>query len=249
MVTALIKGGAAVKALTAGDEAAIIVNQTPFYGESGGQVGDVGIIRGANGAVFRVTDTQKKLGDLFVHLGKVEAGSFKAGDAVELVVDSRQRDAIRANHSATHLLHEALRQVLGTHVAQKGSLVSPERLRFDFSHSKPVSAEELAAVERLANAIVLQNAPVETRLMAVEDAMQSGAMALFGEKYGEEVRVVSMGMPAGPERRVGHRRQDRTRPGRWSCAAARTCAAPAISASSRSSPRAAAPPACAASRR
>jgi alanyl-tRNA synthetase len=196
VVKALVKGGKVVAALAQGDEAAIVANQTPFYGESGGQVGDVGTIRGPAGALFRVTDSQKKLGDLIVHVGKVEQGAFKAGDAVELAVASRERDATRANHSATHLLHEALRQVLGTHVAQKGSMVSPERLRFDFSHSKPVTPEELARIERLANAVVLQNAPVETRLMAVDDAMQSGAMALFGEKYGEEVRVVSMGRPS-----------------------------------------------------
>jgi alanyl-tRNA synthetase len=151
------------------------------------------VIKGAKGALFRVTDTQKKLGDLFVHIGRVEKGAFKPGDAVELVVDHTRRSATRANHSATHLLHEALRQVLGTHVAQKGSLVAPERLRFDFSHPKPMSTEEIAAVEAMANAYVLQNSPVETRLMALEDALETGAMALFGEKYGDEVRVVSMG--------------------------------------------------------
>ena len=199
VVGALVKTGKEVQSLKAGDEAALILNQTPFYGESGGQVGDVGVIRGPKGALFRVTDTQKKLGDLFVHLGKVEAGSFKAGDAVELVVDHGQRTSIRANHSATYLLHEALRQVLGTHVAQKGSLVSPDRLRFDFVHTKPMSPDEIKAVETLANAIVLQNSSVETRLMAVEDAKQSGAMALFGEKYGDEVRVVSMGLPEAGE--------------------------------------------------
>ncbi len=196
-IVTLVKDGKEAKSLKAGDEAAIVVNQTPFYGEFGGQVGDEGIIRGAKGAVFRVTDTQKKAGALFVHLGKVESGSFKNGEVVDLEVDHANRSAIRANHSATHLLHEALRQVLGPHVAQKGSLVEPGRLRFDFSHTKPMSAEEIAAVEARANAIVLQNAPVETRLMAIEDAMQSGAMALFGEKYGDEVRVVSMG-DAGP---------------------------------------------------
>ncbi|HXF55320.1 MAG TPA: alanine--tRNA ligase [Hyphomicrobiaceae bacterium] len=192
-VKVLLKGGERVGQLVKGAEGAIVVNQTPFYAESGGQVGDQGVIKGAKGALFRVSDTQKKLGDLFVHLGRVEAGSFKVGDAVELVVDSARRAAIRANHSATHLVHEALRQVLGTHVAQKGSLVAPDRLRFDFSHTKPMSAEEIGKVEDLANEIVRQNAPVETRLMALEDALQSGAMALFGEKYGEEVRVVSMG--------------------------------------------------------
>ena len=199
-VKALVKGNASVKSIKAGEEAQIVLNQTPFYGESGGQAGDQGVIRGAKGALFRVVDTQKKLGDLFVHTGVVEKGSFKAGDAVELEVDHTRRTATRANHSATHLLHEALRQVLGTHVAQKGSLVAPDRLRFDFSHPKPMSAEEVAEVEALANAIVLQNAPVETRLMAVDDAIASGAMALFGEKYGDEVRVVSMGETvAGPK--------------------------------------------------
>ena len=195
-IRALVKGNASAKSIKEGDEAQIVLNQTPFYGESGGQAGDQGLIRGPKGALFRVVDTQKKLGDLFVHVGVVEKGSFKVGDAVELDVDHARRGATRANHSATHLLHEALRQVLGTHVAQKGSLVAPERLRFDFSHTKPMSAEEIASVEDLANAIVLQNAPVETRLMAVDDAIASGAMALFGEKYGDEVRVVSMGQPS-----------------------------------------------------
>ncbi len=198
-IRALVAGGKPVKALKAGEEGALVLNQTPFYGESGGQVGDEGVIRGAKGALFRVTDTQKKLGDLFVHFGKVEAGSFKTGEAVELEVDHARRTATRANHSATHLLHEALRQVLGLHVAQKGSLVSPDRLRFDFVHQKPMSADEIAAVEKLANEIVLENSPVETRLMALEDAKASGAMALFGEKYGDEVRVVSMGRLAGGE--------------------------------------------------
>ena len=192
-IRALVRDGKPVKALKAGEEGALVLNQTPFYGESGGQVGDQGVIRGAKGSLFRVTETQKKLGDLFVHVGRVEQGSFKAGEAVELAVDHARRTATRANHSATHLLHEALRQVLGPHVAQKGSLVSPDRLRFDFVHQKPMSAEEIAAVEKLANEIVLQNSPVETRLMAIEDAKASGAMALFGEKYGDEVRVVSMG--------------------------------------------------------
>jgi alanyl-tRNA synthetase len=192
-VKAIVRNGKEVKSLKAGDEAALVLNQTPFYGESGGQVGDQGTIQGPKGALFRVTDTQKRLGDLFVHFGKVENGSFKPGDAVALTVDHGRRTATRANHSATHLLHEALRQVLGTHVAQKGSLVAPDRLRFDFSHTKPMSAEELAAVEDMANAYVVQNTPVETRLMGLEDALETGAMALFGEKYGEEVRVVSMG--------------------------------------------------------
>ena len=196
-IRALVSGGKPVKTLKVGDEGALVLNQTPFYGESGGQVGDQGVIRGAKGALFRVTDTQKKLGDLFVHLGRVEKGSFKAGEAVELEVDHARRSATRSHHSATHLIHEALRQVLGTHVAQKGSLVAPDRLRFDFVHQKAMSADEIAEVERLANAIVLENEPVETRLMALEDAKASGAMALFGEKYGDEVRVVSMGAGAG----------------------------------------------------
>ncbi len=195
VVAAVVTKGKDAKSLKIGDEGAIVLNQTPFYGESGGQVGDRGVIRGPKGALFRVTDTQKKLGDLFVHLGTVETGSFKPGDAVELEVDHTRRTATRANHSATHLLHEALRQVLGEHVAQKGSLVAPDRLRFDFIHQKPMSAEEVRQVEALANAMVLQNSAVETRLMAVDEAKASGAMALFGEKYGDEVRVVSMGAP------------------------------------------------------
>ncbi|OYW54829.1 MAG: alanine--tRNA ligase [Hyphomicrobium sp. 32-62-53] len=195
VVAAIVSGAKEAEGLKAGDEGALILNQTPFYGESGGQVGDRGVIRGPKGALFRVSETQKKLGDLIVHVGTVESGSFKAGDAVELEVDHVRRTATRANHSATHLLHEALRQVLGEHVAQKGSLVSPDRLRFDFVHQKPMSHEEVKQVEALANALVLQNSAVETRLMAIDDAKASGAMALFGEKYGEEVRVVSMGEP------------------------------------------------------
>ncbi len=197
-IVGLVKDGKEAKSLKAGDEAAIIVNQTPFYGESGGQVGDRGIVRGHKGAIFHVTDTQKKAGGLFVHFGRVEKGTFKLGETVDLDVDHARRLATRANHSATHLLHEALRQVLGPHVAQKGSLVAPDRLRFDFSHTKPMTPQEIAEVEARANAIVLQNAPVETRLMALDDALESGAMALFGEKYGDEVRVVSMGDAAGP---------------------------------------------------
>jgi alanyl-tRNA synthetase len=195
VVKAVIGGGKTAKELKKGEEGALILNQTPFYGESGGQVGDQGVIKGPKGAVFRVTDTQKKVGDLFVHMGVVESGTFATGDAVELVVDHGRRSATRSNHSATHLLHEALREVLGTHVAQKGSMVSPDRLRFDFSHTKPMSPEEVATVEDIANSIIAQNTAVETRLMGLEDAMQSGAMALFGEKYGDEVRVVSMGLP------------------------------------------------------
>jgi alanyl-tRNA synthetase len=193
VVSGVFRQTTRVDALAQGEEGDIVVNQTPFYGESGGQVGDNGVIRGSSGALFRVTDTQKKLGDLIVHRGVVEKGSFKTGDIVELAVDIAHRAAIRANHSATHLLHEALRQVLGTHVAQKGSLVDPDKLRFDFSHTKPIAPEELAQIEALANAQVLLDSPVETRLMGLEDARAMGAMALFGEKYGDEVRVVSMG--------------------------------------------------------
>ncbi|MPZ55055.1 MAG: alanine--tRNA ligase [Rhizobiales bacterium] len=192
VVAALIRDGAEVDALKTGESGAVILNQTPFYAESGGQVGDTGIMTG-DGARFRVVDTQKKAGDLFVHLGTVEAGTLKQGMALALDVDHDRRTAIRGNHSATHLLHEALRQVLGDHVAQKGSLVAPDRLRFDFSHPKPMSAEEIERVEDIANDIVLQNAPVTTRLMAQDDAIASGARALFGEKYGDEVRVVAMG--------------------------------------------------------
>jgi alanyl-tRNA synthetase len=170
----------------------VIVNQTPFYGESGGQVGDTGMMT-ADGLRFRVTDTQKKAGDLFVHTGVVEEGALKEGLALQLDVDHARRGAIRANHSATHLLHEALRQILGDHVAQKGSLVAPERLRFDFSHPKPMTAQEIERVEDLANDFVTQNSDVTTRLMAIDDARASGARALFGEKYGDEVRVVAMG--------------------------------------------------------
>lgn len=192
VVTALIRDNAEVESLKAGESGIVLLNQTPFYGESGGQVGDTGTIIG-NGFKAEISDVQKKLGDVFAHSVKVVSGEIKVGAPVELVVDHARRTAIRANHSATHLLHEALRLVLGDHVAQKGSLVSPDRLRFDFSHPKPISDEELARVEEIANAIVLRNEPVTTRLMSVDEAIASGARALFGEKYGDEVRVVSMG--------------------------------------------------------
>ncbi|MGN6460606.1 MAG: alanine--tRNA ligase, partial [Pseudolabrys sp.] len=191
-VTALVKDGKEADSLKAGETGAVVLNQTPFYGESGGQVGDIGVLL-ADGVRFRVTDTQKKGGDLFVHLGTVEQGTLKTGMALSLEVDHIRRGAIRANHSATHLLHEALRQVLGDHIAQRGSLVAPERLRFDFAHNKPISADELRRIEDIANDVVLENADVTTRLMAVDDAREAGARALFGEKYGDEVRVVSMG--------------------------------------------------------
>jgi alanyl-tRNA synthetase len=193
LVLALVQDGKSIMSLKTGDAATLIVNQTPFYAESGGQSGDMGLIKTAEGATFRVTDTLKRVGDLFVHVGQVESGALNVGDAVALTVDNRRRSGNRQHHSATHLLHEALRTRLGTHVAQKGSLVEPERLRFDFSHTKPMTAEDMAFVEAMANDVVLQNDAVNTRLMSVDDAVAEGAMALFGEKYGDEVRVVSMG--------------------------------------------------------
>jgi len=196
VVAALVKDGKEVAELKQGESGAVILNQTPFYGESGGQVGDTGMMR-ADGVRFRVTDTQKRAGDLFVHSGTVEEGTLKVGTALALEIDHARRSAIRQNHSATHLLHEALRQVLGDHVAQKGSLVAPDRLRFDFSHPKPMTADEIERVEDIANNAVLQNTPVTTRLMALDDARASGARALFGEKYGDEVRVVAMGEGGG----------------------------------------------------
>jgi alanyl-tRNA synthetase len=194
-IRALIVGGASVPLAPAGTEAAMVLNQTPFYAESGGQVGDQGFVS-ADGLRFRVTDTQKKLG-LFVHLGVVEQGEARVGMPVVAEVDHERRRNIRAHHSATHLLHEALRRQLGTHVAQKGSLNAPDRLRFDVSHNKPMTSAELAAAEREVNARVRENTEVTTRLMTPEAAVAEGAMALFGEKYGDEVRVVSMGVGEG----------------------------------------------------
>jgi len=194
-IKALLVDGAEVDAIAAGQEGFVVVNQTPFYGESGGQVGDTGIIKG-EGTAADVLDTGKHHG-VFAHKVKVTEGTLKRGQAVEMLVDHERRSSIRANHSATHLLHEALRIVLGDHVAQKGSLVSADRLRFDFVHTKPMTPQEMAEVEDIANTIILQNTPVETRLMGVEEAKESGARALFGEKYGDEVRVVSMGEPTG----------------------------------------------------
>ena len=196
VVAALVKDGKEVEALRPGESGAVVLNQTPFYGEAGGQVGDTGIMYG-DAVRLSVTDTQRKAGDVLVHLAKVEKGTLKVGAALTLEVDHSRRSAIRRNHSATHILHEALRQVLGDHVAQKGSLVAPDRLRFDFSHPKPMTAEEVERVEDIANDIVLQNSPVTTRLMAVDEAIASGARALFGEKYGDEVRVVAMGEGGG----------------------------------------------------
>ena len=191
-LVALVVDGKPVDQATAGTEVAFVANQTPFYGESGGQMGDVGEARSPTG-VLVVEDTQKKLGDLIVHVGTVADGTIKVGDALDLVVDGDQRTRLRANHSATHLLHEALRRELGEHVTQKGSLVAPERLRFDISHPKPISGSELHAVEIEVNRRIRLNSDVTTRLMTPGDAVEAGALALFGEKYGEEVRVVAMG--------------------------------------------------------
>jgi alanyl-tRNA synthetase len=196
VVAALVKDGQEVDVLHAGDSGAVILNQTPFYGEAGGQVGDTGVMH-ADGVRLTVSDTQREAGDVLVHSSKVDKGALKVGAALTLEVDQSRRSAIRRNHSATHILHEALRQVLGDHVAQKGSLVASDRLRFDFSHPKPMTAEEIERVEDIANEAVLQNSPVTTRLMAVDEAIASGARALFGEKYGDEVRVVAMGEGSG----------------------------------------------------
>ena len=192
VVLAAVRDSEIVDSLQPGEEGALIVNQTPFYAESGGQIGDQGTVRQGD-AVFTVTDTVKRADGVFVHMGKAEGASITVGEPADLEVDGARRQSIRSNHSATHLLHEALRETLGDHVAQKGSLVAPDRLRFDFSHPKPIEADELARIENRSNAMVLQDSPVETRLMDVDSAIQSGARALFGEKYGEEVRVVSMG--------------------------------------------------------
>lgn len=191
-ITAIVKDGARVDEATRGDEVMVITNQSPFYGESGGQMGDVGTLVGSSGSM-KISDTQKKLGDLHVHIGGVHAGTITVGDEVGLSVNHAHRSATRANHSATHLLHEALRRELGDHVTQKGSMVSSERLRFDISHTKAVAGDEITVVEQMVNAQVRANVEVTTRLMAPEDAVEAGAMALFGEKYGDEVRVVSMG--------------------------------------------------------
>ncbi len=196
-IVAVLKDGAEVASLPTGARGFVVLNQTPFYAESGGQQCDTGSWSGEGGVSARVVSTQKKLGDLFVHEVEVTGGELKVGTAVVLEVDHARRSALRANHSATHLLHEALRRVLGDHVAQKGSLVAPDRLRFDFSHPKPLTSQEIAQVEDIANRFVLRNEPVETRVMAVDDAIASGARALFGEKYGDEVRVVSMGTDDG----------------------------------------------------
>jgi alanyl-tRNA synthetase len=192
-VVALVKDGARVDAATAGDAVVILTNQTPFYGESGGQVGDAGVIAGEGGLTARVEDTGKPLGRLHAHHAVIEAGDLKAGDLVHLAIDAARRDRIRANHSATHLLHAALRNRLGGHVTQKGSLVADDRFRFDFSHPQALSPQEIADIEAEVNAEIRGNQPVSTRLMTPDDAIAAGALALFGEKYGDEVRVLTMG--------------------------------------------------------
>ncbi len=196
-IVALVADGVRVREASAGEEVAVILNQTPFYGESGGQVGDTGVISGPDGLRIAVSDTQRKLGDLFVHYGVVASGVARVGQAVLAEVDHARRGAIRAHHSATHLLHEALRRKLGTHVTQKGSLNAPDRLRFDVSQPRPITADELAWVEAEVNRRIRENAEVVTRLMTPDAAVEMGAMALFGEKYGEEVRVVMMGEGEG----------------------------------------------------
>jgi len=192
-ITALVVDGNPVERAEKGQKVAVIANQTPFYGESGGQTGDIGAITVNGSGAVKVTDTQKKVGELIVHIGEVIDGSIAVGDEAYFEVDGAYRAAVRANHSATHLLHKALRERLGAHVTQKGSLVLPDRLRFDISHQKPLTAEEIQDVEEAVNARIRENSEVGTKLMDPDSAIEAGAMALFGEKYGDEVRVVSMG--------------------------------------------------------
>ena len=198
-VQAIIKDGEEVNRAAQGDEVMVVLNQTSFYGESGGQEGDHGMLKTADGFAMVVKDTQKKQ-DLFIHMGQIAKGELKVDDVVETHVDHRRRNRLRAHHSATHLLHEALRQTLGDHVTQKGSLVAEDRLRFDFSHQKPMTAVEIAEVEKMVNDRIRVNADVDVQLSTPEEAIKAGAMALFGEKYGDEVRVVSMG---GPDEQKG----------------------------------------------
>ena len=198
-VEAIVLAGKPVEEIADGAGAEVVFNQTPFYGEAGGQVGDTGVMLTADGVEFRVTDTQKPVDDLHVHAGSVRGAKLAVGDVVELRLDGARRTAIRANHSATHLLHQALRARLGEHVTQKGSLVAPDRMRFDLSHPKAISADELADIEVEVNRLVRQNDAVETHLMSADEAVEAGALALFGEKYGDEVRVVSMGRAAPGE--------------------------------------------------
>jgi alanyl-tRNA synthetase len=192
-VMALVRNGQRIEQASTGDEVVILTNQTPFYGESGGQMGDSGVAVGDNGFRADIADTSKPLGRLHAHEARVTGGSIKVGDTIHLSVDVARRNQLRANHSATHLLHAALRHRLGTHVTQKGSLVAPDRLRFDFAHPKPLTTADIAAVEAEVNRHIRENDRVTTRLMTPDAAIDAGAMALFGEKYGDEVRVLSMG--------------------------------------------------------
>ncbi len=196
VVLSIVHDGKEIETLNEGKEGKIITNQTPFYGESGGQIGDTGFLFGSSSR-FEVIDTQKKLGDLHVHIGKLIKGSISKGDTLNLKINSERRSNIRAYHSATHLLNEALRRVLGKHVTQKGSFVGPDRLRFDFSHMKPISKDEVNKIEKYVNSMVESKADVRTRLMATKEAVSNGALALFGEKYDDEVRVLSMGNDKG----------------------------------------------------
>ncbi|MDG1858074.1 MAG: alanine--tRNA ligase, partial [Emcibacteraceae bacterium] len=189
----IVLSEAVVDNASKGDEVAILVNQTPFYGESGGQVGDIGTFTTEQGAVINITDTEKKLGALHIHIGVVSSGTVNKDDVVEMNVNVENRNKIRANHSVTHILHEALRSQLGDHLTQKGSLVAADKMRFDISHSKAVTTTEINSVEEEVNRIIRQNTEVTTRLMTPDEAIEAGAMALFGEKYGDEVRVVAMG--------------------------------------------------------
>jgi alanyl-tRNA synthetase len=192
VILKILKNNEFVEEAKTGDEIEIITNQTPFYGESGGQVGDQGTIS-TNKSKVTIKDTLKKMGDLHVHLGKIDSGSIKVGETVNLEINKEKRNNARAYHSATHLLHEALRRTLGKHVTQKGSLVSPEKLRFDFSHNKPIEANEINKIEKFVNDMIVTSSEVKTRIMTPKEAVENGALALFGEKYGDEVRVLSMG--------------------------------------------------------
>ena len=196
VILSLLKNNKEVNELKVGDQGMLIVNQTPFYAESGGQIGDKGEISSSE-FIFEVSDVQKKLGDLFVHYGEVKSGSIKINQSVEMKIDTVRRENLRAYHSATHLLHESLRRVLGSHVIQKGSLVEPDRLRFDFSHMKPISSEEISKIETHVNSMIQKKSEVKTRIMTPKEAVENGALALFGEKYGDEVRVLSMGDEEG----------------------------------------------------
>ena len=192
IILGIIKNGVEMDTLSEKEEGIVITNQSPFYGESGGQIGDSGLLFNSD-SKFLVKDTQKKLGDLHIHIGQLVKGKIQKGDSINLEIDSNRRANIRAYHSATHLLNEALRRVLGKHVTQKGSFVGPERLRFDFSHMKPINENEINKIENYVNTMVDTKSDVRTRLMTPKEAVDNGAIALFGEKYGEEVRVLSMG--------------------------------------------------------